>query len=215
MTFYTYLWLREDGTPYYAGKSFHGRGGNRAFRRGSPPKDRIRIQIWPDEATALAYERYFIEFYGRKDLGTGCLINLTYGGEGTSGHTMSKEGKQILRLVHLGKKLSAVTRQRISSSHKGVKKSSEHIRKAREGRRIFKLSPEACLRMSLSQKGKIRPIETRNKMSRAKKGKKYALGYKHTPEARKKISQSLVGNKRTLGFKYPPEAYENRRGKRK
>jgi len=93
--FYTYLWLREDGTPYYVGKGT----GNRAYKlhslRGSvrqvPPKACIRIQEWPDEETALAMEIYLIDFYGRKDLGTGCLRNFTDGGEGTSGRVVTEK----------------------------------------------------------------------------------------------------------------------------
>ncbi len=85
MKFYTYLWLREDGTPYYVGKGC----GNRAFYRRKkmwpkPPADvrRIVVNYWTDEETAFAYERYFIDFYGREDLGTGCLRNMSDGGDG-------------------------------------------------------------------------------------------------------------------------------------
>ncbi len=85
MKFYTYLWLREDGSPYYVGKGC----GNRAFRHRKcewpkPPADKKRIVVnyWPDEETAFAYERYFIDFYGRSDLGTGCLRNMSDGGDG-------------------------------------------------------------------------------------------------------------------------------------
>ena len=84
--FYTYLWLRNDGTPYYVGK---GRG-DRAF---SGPhtvhrpieRERILIQEWPSEAEAFEAEIFLIAFYGRKDIGTGILRNLTDGGEGSSG----------------------------------------------------------------------------------------------------------------------------------
>ena len=75
MKFYTYLWLREDGSPYYVGKG----KGDRAFASAGHsvhrPKDsfRIHIQNWPDEATAFAYERYQIDFWGRIDIGTGIL----------------------------------------------------------------------------------------------------------------------------------------------
>lgn len=84
--FYTYLWLREDGTPYYVGKGT----GRRAFQDGGRsvhlPKDhsRIKIQEWSDETTAFAFEMYLVDFWGRKDLETGCLRNRTDGGNARS-----------------------------------------------------------------------------------------------------------------------------------
>ena len=95
MTFYTYIWVREDGTPYYVGKG----SGNRAFRKGSPTIDRVFLQEYPDESAAFAAESFLISFYGRKDLGTGCLRNLTDGGEGGSGHVMSESARRKIGLA--------------------------------------------------------------------------------------------------------------------
>jgi hypothetical protein len=91
MEFYTYLWLREDGTPYYVGK---GRG-RRAFRKGSPSIDRVLIQAFPSEEDALAAEIFLIAYYGRKDLGTGILRNLTDGGDGVT--NPSEKARQSCR----------------------------------------------------------------------------------------------------------------------
>lgn len=96
MKFYTYLYLREDGSPYYVGKGT----GNRAFishRRHRSPQDRTRIKIqrWEDESIAFAFERYLIDFWGRKDLGTGCLHNMTDGGEGRG--NPSENVRQVMR----------------------------------------------------------------------------------------------------------------------
>jgi hypothetical protein len=87
--FYTYLWLREDGTPYYVGK-----GSNRrafVYHESSalyPPPNlaRVLVQEYPDEASAFCAEMFLIAFYGRKDMGTGCLRNRTNGGEGGPGN---------------------------------------------------------------------------------------------------------------------------------
>ena len=82
--FYTYLWLREDGTPYYVGKG----KGNRAFTSSRhmikcPTNlERIVILHCGLEQEALAQEIELIALYGRKDLGTGCLRNMTGGGDG-------------------------------------------------------------------------------------------------------------------------------------
>jgi hypothetical protein len=80
--FYTYAWLREDRTPYYIGK---GRG-RRAWRKSSPSADRVLIlKENLTEEEAFKHEIYMIAIYGRKDLGTGILVNFTEGGQGTSG----------------------------------------------------------------------------------------------------------------------------------
>ena len=87
MGFYSYLWLRADGSPYYAGKG----SGNRAYRRQghnvSCPIDKTRILVFPmlSEAEAFESEIALIDLFGRKDIKTGCLRNVTNGGEGVGG----------------------------------------------------------------------------------------------------------------------------------
>ena len=78
--FYTYAWLREDGTPFYIGRGC----GRRAYvkhRNWQPPsKDRILIlkkDLTNDEANK--HEIYMISVLGRKCDG-GILNNLAIGG---------------------------------------------------------------------------------------------------------------------------------------
>jgi hypothetical protein len=101
--FYTYLWLREDGTPYYVGKGVWNCHPERAYRRGCPPHDRIITQDHESEDDAFYAEMFLIGFYGRKNIGTGCLINLTDGGEGTRGAVCSEEKKRLLSEQRKGK----------------------------------------------------------------------------------------------------------------
>src|ERR1700693_826234 len=102
MEFYTYLWLREDGTPYYAGKG----QGDRAFRKGCPPADRIIIQFWPSEEDAFAGEKFLIALYGRKDNGTGILRNMTDGGEGMTGFEHNEVSRRKMSEKKMGNKIN-------------------------------------------------------------------------------------------------------------
>ena len=91
--FYTYAYLREDGTPYYIGKG----QTNRMFHKTKlgaimPPKDKTKIIYLKKDLTeeeAFRHEIYIISVLGRKDEGTGILRNRTNGGEGVSGKIWS------------------------------------------------------------------------------------------------------------------------------
>ena len=115
LLFYTYLWLREDGTPYYAGKGT----GRRAYARHSignaPPAERIFIQNFESEEAAFFAERFLISYYGREALGTGCLRNYTEGGEGTSGLVHTPETKAKIGAAKMGRKASPETRAKMSA----------------------------------------------------------------------------------------------------
>lgn len=86
--YYVYQYLREDDTPYYIGKGKDRRAWKshkRACGNNLKPKDNSRIQIIQDNLTEQEASNLEIELiaqYGRKDLGTGILRNLTSGGEG-------------------------------------------------------------------------------------------------------------------------------------
>jgi hypothetical protein len=104
--YYVYAYLRKDGTPYYIGKG----KGNRAYKHGPcesthPPLDKSRIVILNgnlSEKDAFAIEKQLISEYGRKDLGTGILRNLTDGGEGASGYKLSAELRKDISVRQLG-----------------------------------------------------------------------------------------------------------------
>ena len=146
MHYYTYAYLREDRTPYYIGKG----QGKRIYsknRRIKPPKDKSRIIFLKQNLTeeeAFKHEIYMIDVFGRKDLGTGILHNLTDGGEGIS--NLSDETRKKMSEVkkgennpNYGKIFSEEHRKKLSEARKGENNpnygkifSEEHKRKISE-----------------------------------------------------------------------------------
>jgi hypothetical protein len=117
--FYTYLWLREDGTPYYVGKGKGKRGFTSRLHRVKCPNDnsRIVVQNHSSEKEAFVAECFLINFYGRIDLKTGCLANLTEGGEGASGTVVSTETRSKQSSAHKGTTKSEVWRAKIKEAN--------------------------------------------------------------------------------------------------
>ena len=120
MTFYTYLWLREDCTPYYVGKGT-GRRAWRSHKHHRPPNDLTRIIVLHavTEQEAFDKEKELITLYGRKGIGTGCLRNMTEGGDGMSGYTFTPEQRYRVGLAskgrNVGHKHSEETRRLIGA----------------------------------------------------------------------------------------------------
>jgi len=108
--YYTYAYLREDGTPYYIGKGQGNRITRRHYRRDggyfSPPKNEDRILYLKRHLTeeeAFRHEQYMIGVYGRKDIGTGILRNRTNGGDGPTGKVLSVETRKLIGDSQRGK----------------------------------------------------------------------------------------------------------------
>jgi len=106
MNYYTYAYLREDGTPYYIGKGSGKRIHNPSGKCVNlPPLNRrIKLKEFVDEESAYKHEEYMIAILGRKDIGTGMLRNMCDGGKSGTRQLVSQETREKRRRAMLGKK---------------------------------------------------------------------------------------------------------------
>lgn len=200
MRFYVYAYIRKAdsntakaGTPYYIGKG----SGHRAFTKHGrvpvPSKDLIVVlESGLTEFGAFALERRMIKWWGRKDIGTGILLNKTDGGDGAAGSKPtrkphSEETKAKIRASNLGKTRSTEARQKNSMAKKGRKLSDaakRHLSELHKGKPKSEATKE---KMRLAQQNKSE--ETKKKMSESAKGKV------KSDEHRRKLSEANIGKK--------------------
>ena len=129
MEYYVYLHIKETtGEPFYVGKG-KGIRIDRKFGRSDIWNrivnkygyDKIMLEEGLTEEESFEREIYWINRIGRRDLGTGTLVNFTDGGEGNSNTIFSEERK---RRISEGKKNSSYvhseeTKKKMSESRKG------------------------------------------------------------------------------------------------
>lgn len=174
--FYVYLYLdpERNAEPIYVGKGCGRRYKHHLTRTDKHPlTHRLRkmlsnnvepiIEVFDGftEEEALVIESQIIAEIGRKNLGSGSLLNLTDGGERNGNKIVSEETRQKQSAAHMGQ----------TSWNKGKSGSYTH-------------SEEAKLAKSQRMLGREVSVETGQKISASKKG------YKHTEEAIEKMKQS-------------------------
>ena len=88
--YYTYAYLREDGTPYYIGKGKGRRATSRNKNDIHLGNNKLLIlKRFDSEFDSYKHEMYMISIFRRKDLGTGILLNKTNGGDGAGGRIIT------------------------------------------------------------------------------------------------------------------------------
>jgi len=173
-------------------------------------KTNYKVEIFEDGLLweqACDREKYWIKFYGRRDLNEGSLVNLTDGGEGVIGIKRGESYRIKQRAAQCGRKLSEEIRRKISEAKKGKKNkphSEETKQKIRESKIGIKRTIEQRKRMSIAHIGlqtgnkngmfgKKVSEETKQKISASKKGKKHKNPM--SDETKQKISASKKGKK--------------------
>jgi len=179
--YYVYAYLRDDQTPYYIGKGINRRAYNAHKRTNGTdmlPKDISRIKILHEnlsEKQAFDLEKELIREYGRKDLGTGILRNLTEGGEGDSGYKHTEESKLAMSKARRGKPSG---RKGLPSPMKGVARTQETKDKIASALKGGKLTPEHKAKLSKAHKGKTLSAEHKANLRKANKGKTLSAEHK-------------------------------------
>jgi plasmid stability protein len=159
-----------------------------------------------DREEAKNIEKYLIKEYGRKNLGTGNLVNLTDGGEGCLNVVVSEETRQKMSKAQKGRIVSDEARQKISKAQKGRivsdearQKRSEAIKGEKHPMFGKKQSDESRQKISEAHKGKIVSEETRQKISESIKGEKNPMfGKKQSEKTRQKRSEAIKGEKHPM-----------------
>ena len=212
--FYNYIYLDEEGIPYYVGKGCEDRAFEQHYQgeRSIPlpsESDRVLIKFCQSEGEAFSVELFFISFYGRKDLSTGSLWNLTNGGQGCSSR---------ICLENVRKKISKTLSGRPRPPHIGILTSMRFKNKklnltqqqteARRQRMLGENNPMA--HMSSPMLGKQHKQEAKDKISNRAANRWASYTPEKSSEIMKKAATTRKNNPNNKPVRWITNGIENK-----
>lgn len=170
MKFFTYVYYDPSrNEPIYVGKGKDDRYFHHISRTDKHPlthrlqymknhdiEVQIQISRLMSEAEANEKEKCLIASIGRKDQGQGPLLNLTDGGEGSSGYRHTEESRT--KMSANSKNKTAEYKANMSAAHKGRKngpRSAECRAKISENRKLPRVPLSEITKAKLSIKAKL------------------------------------------------------------
>lgn len=152
--YYVYLHYKTgEDKPFYVGKG----KGERAYSTHNRSKYwhnvatggyKVEYEFEQlDETTALQMEADLIQMWGRRNLNTGCLVNLTDGGDTNNNRVVTIDTRRRMRDAQLGKK-----------------RATSAVEKARQKLAGHPVSDETREKISRAQIGKVVSNETRDRL---------------------------------------------------
>jgi len=146
-------------------------------------KSEYEVEVLFDELSweeACEKEKEFIALYGRKDLKTGSLANMTEGGDGVIGILFTDEHKRKIGEKSKGRIYSVETRKKMSNAQIGNEKW-----------KLRTITDETKRKISEANKGRIKTEEWLTKMSEYRLLNGHPnLGKHLSEETKKKISNT-------------------------
>ena len=202
---YNYGQYHFDYEPFYVGKGSNGRYKG-IHKNCKEIISEIKLSNLEhiceflhknlSENVALSKETELILMIGRKNKGSGPLINKQDSDFGKSGRIVSDKTREKMRKNHkgmFGKKQSDETREKMRKSHKGEKNyfySKHHSKETRKKISEAKknISDETRKKISEAHKGKKLSEEHKRKIS--ENNRKYWIGKHHSEETKQKMSKA-------------------------
>ncbi len=221
--YYVYMLFDWRGNPFYVGKGKEGkRRREYSHERASCPinwlKNNVIEQTWImlDDIPKLVL---LINTLGRLDLGTGCLTNMTDGGQGTSGYKYGRERS-------LKANANQTIAQRSENSRRANASQTQEQRRARQLRAAAKYTAErrsersraAALARSPEKRAQIAAarqlalMERRTDPNWVAFMQQSALRMREqtTPEQRSAAAFKREAKKRAQGYERPPQLSRRR-----
>ena len=176
---YVYVVFWPHGEPAYVGKGKSERWVSHHHSKKSHPitsfsrkhrnAPRVKVRETLTEAEAFEIEKALIAAIGRVPHGP--LLNMTDGGEGTSGFKRTAESVERSANTRRGRIVSEETRRKIGAANSGRKQTPEEKQKRSQSLKGRVITPEAIEKTRIVNIGRKKSDECKEKLRLAFTGR--------------------------------------------